>query len=262
MVLISEELYRKWQPMKASRILLGALVQAKERDMQESILNRLKDYWHCRRFLNLHYDFQKILEEEQNSYSSWKYGQSYFYQSCKPCSIRGLRNTEARIASMGLQSLVKGARVLDIGCNVGFLDLELAPFAQSITAFDINPWCIKIAQRAADQLNIKNVHFICKTFEDFHEEKLYDVVLSFANHHTYDQNTTQSLEEYFSKISTCLRSGGVCCFESHAPVYETPEQLSRAIKLISKFFDIKKQSVLKKGNKGDKGRTFCLCVKK
>ncbi|MCQ2956237.1 MAG: class I SAM-dependent methyltransferase [Opitutales bacterium] len=152
---------------------------------------------------------------------------------------------------------------MDIGCSFGFLSIELARFAESITGFDINPYCIRIADIVAHYLQVNNTRFLPITFEDYQEQAEYDVVLSLANHHTFDQNTHQSLQSYFQKCATYLKPGGLLLFESHAVCYETPEQLEKVIQVIAQFFDIRERRVLNKGNRvSDRGRTFCVCVKK
>lgn len=147
----------------------------------------------------MHYEIAKILEEQAEDYDSYDYGEGYFYQSCKPLHITGFRNTEARIAAMKLRKLLKGKTVLDIGTNAGFLVLEVVDVCKSIDAFDINPYLIRIAKASAEFLGIHNVNFWAGIFEDFNEDKTYDVVLSFANHSTYDLNTKQSVDDYFKK---------------------------------------------------------------
>ena len=41
-------------------------------------------------------------------------------------------------------------------------------------------------------------------FETFERDEQYDDVLSFANHHTYDGNTHQSLDDYFARVADTL----------------------------------------------------------
>ncbi|MDP6124510.1 MAG: hypothetical protein QGH20_01995, partial [Candidatus Latescibacteria bacterium] len=52
--------------------------------------------------------------------------------------ITGLRDTKGRVDSMELADHVKAKRVLEIGCNSGFLSLSVA--AAKTDGFDLNPF--------------------------------------------------------------------------------------------------------------------------
>ena len=51
------------------------------------------------------------------------------YQNCSPALIAGSRDTDVRAATYGLEHLCKDKRVLDLGCNTGFLTLAAASYA-------------------------------------------------------------------------------------------------------------------------------------
>ena len=240
---------------------LGQFVSEKELARRQALLNRLKDYFGIRKQLKLHYDIAKILERQRWNYKSYDYGEGYFYQPCKPLHITGFRSTEIRIQNMNLRSLLKGKCVLDIGTNAGFIPLECADVCQSIDAFDINPFLIEIAQTCAKFLHIDNVRFWSGTFEEYNEVKTYDVVLSFANHSTYDHNTKQSIDDYFQKCHRYLNDDGMLLFESHLPSYETPEQLRKVLEVLGKYFSVEKSYKFNRGTSGDRGRTFAVCRK-
>lgn len=59
---------------------------------------------------------------------------------------------------------------------------------------------------------VDNVQFITTKFENFFPESKFDIVLSFANHSTYDGETDHSLEEYFSKVKNLINSNGFMIF--------------------------------------------------
>ena len=94
---LSECLYTKWQPVKAINSFIKLFALADSNAKKQAILNRLKDYFLVKKQLPLHYKVAKILEEQEKNYDPYDYGESYFYQSCKPLHITGFRNTEARI---------------------------------------------------------------------------------------------------------------------------------------------------------------------
>ena len=259
---VSELLYKKSQLFKALSFFIKSFSLSDSNAKKQAILNRLKDYFFIKKQLSLHYEIAKILEEQGENYDSYDYGEGYFYQSCKPLHITGFRNTEARIAGMKLREHLKGKTVLDIGTNAGFLPLEVSDVCKSIDAFDINPYLIRIAKASAEFLNIHNVNFWAGVFEDFNEDKTYDVVLSFANHSTYDHNTKQSVEDYFKKCHKYVKDGGVLLFESHHPSYETPERLEKVLAILKRYFDVERICKLTRGSSGDRGRTFAICSKK
>lgn len=259
---LSDCLYKKWQPVKAVNHFIKMFALTNSNARKQAVLNRLKDYFFIKKQLPLHYEIAKILEQQEENYNSYDYGEGYFYQSCKSLHITGFRNTEARIAGMKLREHLKGKTVLDIGTNAGFLPLEVADVCKSIDAFDINPYLIRIAKASAEFLNVNNVNFWAGVFEDYNEDKTYDVVLSFANHSTYDHNTKQSVEDYFKKCHKYIKDGGILLFESHHPSYETPERLEQVLEVMNRYFDVERICKLTRGSSGDRGRTFAICSKK
>lgn len=258
---LSELIYEKYQPLKALNVFIKAFANSKSSARKQAVLNRLKDYLKIRKQLDLHYEIAKILEDQVCNYDSYDYGEGYFYQSCKPLNITGFRNTEARIAGMELRKYLKDKTVLDIGTNAGFLALEVADICKSIAGFDINPYLIRIAELGSKFLKLTNTKFWAGIFEDYNEVITYDVVLSFANHSTYDHNTKQSIDEYFQKCHKYVADNGLLLFESHLPSYETEEQLMKVLEVLQKYFKIVKSYKLVKGTSGDKGRTFVVCSK-
>src|SRR5690606_36152093 len=136
------------------------------------------------------------------------------------------RDTEERIEKLDLKNIVKGQEILDIGTNAGFLLLNLASEMRRGTGIEINPYLIDTADAVRRHLDVDNAEFKCTAFEDFSgEEGRFDVVLSLANHSTYDGNTRQSIEEYFRKCAALMNDKGIFLFESHAPEIEPPEKL-------------------------------------
>src|SRR5439155_627214 len=161
---------------------------------------------------------QLVLQADR--WDSYDYGEGYYYQSSDELGITGLRDTTGRVEAFGLKELLTGRSVLEIGCNAGFLSIAIAPSARRLVAFELNPYLIAIGELGADFLGFHNVEFSVAAFEDFTTDETFDDVLSFANHHTYDGNTRQSLAEYFERCHTLTRPGGRLIFESHPPEIE------------------------------------------
>ena len=86
-------------------------------------------------------------------------------------------------------------------------------------------------------------------------------MLSFANHHTYDGNTRQSLEEYFARCHALTRPGGRLIFESHPPEIEGAH-FGETVKIIERFYDIERNEVHDYGTFLDKNRRFIVATRR
>ncbi len=225
-----------------------------------SLVNRQTDYTALaenRELLALHRRLNACLSGASDEWSSYDYGEGYFYQSFERIGVRGLRNTEERVAAMGLSELVTGRRVLEVGCNSGFLSLSIAESAAAVVGFDLNPFLIEMANATADHLGLTTAQFSTSSFEDFPASDPFDVVLSFANHSTFDGNTHQTLEAYFDRCRALLAPGGLLLFESHPPAHEG-DGLEKVCEIIGSRFSIEARSVLDYGSFLDQGRTFII----
>ena len=228
-----------------------------------SFVNRQKDYTELLNepgLMALHLALNQHLLDGIKFWNSYDYGEGYFYQSFNKIHIRGFRNTEARVSEMQLSKVLSGKKVLEIGCNTGFLTLSVADYCISITGFDPAEHLINIAKETAQYLNVKNALFEVNSFENFSSTDLYDIVLSFANHSTFDGNTQQTLSSYFDKCLTLLKPGGLFLFESHPPEHEK-DQLPMICNFISERFEIQLQEVLVYGSFLDQNRTFIIAKK-
>jgi len=228
-----------------------------------ALKNRLDDYRRLSTrpdLLPLHHRLNQIIYDAIALGDFYDYGEGYFYQSLEAIGVTGLRNTEKRLEAMHLKKWVSGKRVLEVGCNTGFLSLGIAQWAQSLTGFDIMPHLIEIAQITASHLHVNNAVFINSSFEEFRSGETYDVVISFANHATYDGQTRHKLHEYFDKCFRCCNAGGLLLFESHPPKHEG-DGLPHVLRLIAERFTIVEQHVLAYGTFLDTGRTFLVARK-
>jgi SAM-dependent methyltransferase len=237
---------------------IWAMRRARNNVARQALINRLKDYQGLAgrpELSALHRRLNELLLKSAREWESYDYGEGYFYQGLKALHITGLRDTDARIEAMGLLERVKGKSVLEIGCNTGFISVALAGAAKRIMGFDINPHLIGIAREAAAYSGIGNVEFQASSFEDLQVEEMFDVVLSFANHSTYDKNTRQSPEAYFDRCMTLLRPGGSLLFESHPPAHEG-EGLGQVLAMIRERVEVSECRVLEYGTFLDRGRTF------
>lgn len=250
--------YRAYKPFRGSFAFALARLGASSYAERLSWSNRIADYLALQKhpdLLPLHSAINEVLEGGAATWPHYDYGEGYFYQSCQEVGVSGLRDTAARIAAFDLRGRLAGKVVLNIGCNSGFLDIGVAGSAAHVTGMDVNPHLVRIAQIAADHLRITNCTFITSSFEEAPITPSYDVVLSFANHSTFDGLTRHTLDQYFSRCVAALACGGTFLFESHAPAYEG-DGLRDVLALIGEHFVVEDVRVLYYGTYLDSGRTF------
>ena len=223
-----------------------------------SLLNRLNDYEHLDgkgSLLDLHLAMNSQLLAADREWHNYDYGEGYFYQGLDSIQVSGLRDTRGRVGTMQLRERLKGKSVLEIGCNTGFLSLSFADVAKRVVGFDVNPYLLNIGRSAAEFLGFRNVSFLDSAFEDYSSDDSFDVVMSFANHSTYDGNTHQSINEYFSRCRHLVAPGGQLLFESHPPQHEGAG-LEQVCGILEQHFEVKERAVLEYGTFLDRGRTF------
>lgn len=249
----------------ASLRFLFDMIITKSPNRKFALQNRAHDYGRVVKnpdLLPLHKKMHQRICNAAALRDVYDYGEGYFYQSYERIGVTGFRDTEARVASMDLEKWVRGKRVLEIGCNSGFLSLQIASYAAHVVGFDIMDHLIGIAEDVSKFVGANNVNFMASSFEDFHSSSSFDVILSFANHSTYDGQTRNSIEEYFDRCHRLCSTNGLLLFESHPPEYEG-NGLKGVIQEIEKRFNIMENCVLEYGDNAlDQGRTFIVAKKK
>lgn len=138
------------------------------------------------------------------------FGRGNFYQSLPRLGITGQRPTDIRIKEYGLENLVAGKSVLDIGCNCGFLDLVISDFASSVDGVEYDSSLVQIAECTKEFLGKKNVNFEQGDFNTYTSKRKYDVIFSFAVHYWIGMPEKQ----YAEKLKSMLNENGVIVFES------------------------------------------------
>lgn len=137
------------------------------------------------------------------------------YQSLDMIGLEGIRPTTYRIQQYELKKILKTEDdVLDIGCNSGFLDMQIAPLVHSLTGIEYDKSLVKVADFVKEQLHITNCRFVCGDFNDWYKEtdRVFDVIFSFAIHHWLGIGA----QEYVAMLDKLLTNrGGYICFESH-----------------------------------------------
>lgn len=191
----------------------------------------------------LHLKLKAHLKNQNEKWEHFIYSkQDGFYQGLDKINIKGSRSTEKRFNEYNIGSLFsKNKNVLDIGSNCGFVSLYTSEFVKSVTGVEINPFLVKISNDTKEFLNIQNVKFVCSTFEEYDTEEKFDIVYSFANDSTIDDNTTFNFEEYVQKILFLLSSGGLLIFESQALDVLVPNKFQLKLEILEKYFIIKER---------------------
>ncbi len=78
----------------------------------------------------------------------------------------------------GGSPLVRGKRVLDLGCGDGRLALGVASFATRVEGIDPDPEAIAAAKRNAREAGVRNVRFAAGAAQDLpYPDAAFDVVI-------------------------------------------------------------------------------------
>ena len=189
-------------------------------------------------FDSLHVKLKKHLDEQSKNWKSFIYAQEAgFYQGFDEIKIEGCRPTEKRFERYKIEKyLTKDKTVLDIGSNCGFFSLYISRFVGHVDGVEINPYLVAIANDTKAFLKIDNAEFHDTEFEKFNIQKKYDLVLSFANDSTIDDNTKFSFQEYIKKIISLLNDNGILLFESQALDAIVPGAFEAKQKILGSFF--------------------------
>jgi SAM-dependent methyltransferase len=167
----------------------------------------------------LHRKIRRELAMQRREYDSYSYFHGYPYQALAILDVFGERGTEERFDAYGLADLVRSEdRLLDIGCNCGFMALYTA-FRTGCSAdgIDINPYMIRIGQHCTEFLQLGDrVKLLAQPFQEYRPERAYTVVLSFATHWTDDRNYRVRLQDHLLRIHGMMADGGLLVFESHS----------------------------------------------
>ena len=198
---------------------------------------------------------------KQNKNNLYDYGEGFFYQSVPPISLKGLRDTKKRIRKLNLDNYLKNSTFLDIGTNIGSIPLSLNNEFIFGIGIDHNETTIEVAQTIQKYLNIKKIEFISGDFLNYEFNKTFDVILSLANHSTFDEGI-KNTELYFNKIYSLLNKNGILIIESHNPLYEKSEIYLQIIKDLEVYYDTIEHGKYDFGNFYDKNRLFHILKKK
>jgi ubiquinone/menaquinone biosynthesis C-methylase UbiE len=78
----------------------------------------------------------------------------------------------------GGERLVRGKRVLDLGCGDGRFALGVAPAASSVVGVDPDEWAIASAKQHARSAHVRNVRFVVGAAQNLQlPNEAFDVVI-------------------------------------------------------------------------------------
>ncbi|MDQ2951538.1 MAG: class I SAM-dependent methyltransferase [Chloroflexota bacterium] len=97
-----------------------------------------------------------------------------------PATTSALRPAPlVELAHWGGPALVKGKRVLDLGCGDGRLALGVAPYAKSVVGVDPDAEMIADATERARAAGLRNVRFVVGAGQELSfDDGSFDVVIS------------------------------------------------------------------------------------
>lgn len=169
------------------------------------------------------------------------FGGFKFYQGFEEIEVQGIRPTRYRILRYGLNDILKeNYKVLDIGCNSGFLDMAVSDQVYSITGVEYDSTLVSIAECVRKYLKIDNCVFVNADFNEWYkaQKEKYDVIFSFAIHHWLNLKP----EEYVERLDDLLKVNGVICMESHDLARQKDCEYEECIELLlNRKYVIQKQ---------------------
>lgn len=199
--------------------------------------------WFVHGLPNLHKNIEHILRRQKAEYNDYYYFYGRPYQALGMLGVYGERSTEERFDAYRLSTLIdKKDKVLDIGCNCGFVALytTFRTGCESV-GIDINPYMIEIGQLCANYLKISNrVSLLAARIQDYPSPAQFTVVFSFATHWTDDENYRVPLRQHFERCAGYLAQGGRLIFETHAADVGN-EAFYKALKTFGDLFEVEDQ---------------------
>jgi ubiquinone/menaquinone biosynthesis C-methylase UbiE len=226
-----------------------------------TILNFYNKFFHYIYFDN-HRNFRsKIIKiNKAKDKIFYDYGESFFYQSVPDVNLRGLRDTKKRIEKLNLNKYLNDKVVLDIGTNIGAIPITANQVFKKCLGVDHNTDAIKIALEVKKYLQLNKIEFFVCDFLEHNFDEKFDVILSLANHSTFDKGIKDT-NKYLKKISDILNIDGILVFESHSPLYEDPKSYLELVEQLKKNFKVIETGKYEFGNFYDKNRIFHILKK-
>lgn len=165
------------------------------------------------------------------------------YQSFAPAMIAGSRDTEARVAAYDLEKLSAGKRVLDLGCNTGFLGLAIAPVANTVVGVEHEQALIDIGGLVQVFVGADNVTLQCDDATSYQSETPFDLVVAAAVHGWM----AMPMADLGQRFADLTAPGGAVLFESQGQRSTTVVEAGfhdKVLEITKAGFDIERQGAL------------------
>lgn len=224
---------------------LSATLQICSRRIIQLVNPKCSNYeseWFIMGRAKLQNDIAKVIKNQKKEYEHYSYFYDYPYQGLAILGVFGERSTEERFEAYKLKDYIsQDDRILDIGCNCGFMGVYTSfRTGCAIDGIDINPYAIQIGNLCKEFLKLDKVNLKTCRVQDFTVSTKYTGIFSFATHWTDDKNYRVQLSDHFALIYSMLDKNGVLFFESHSAdvgqqsFYEEIEKLTPIFETIYK----------------------------
>ena len=104
---------------------------------------------------------------------------------------------------------LSGKEVIDFGCGSGFYSRKIAEKAKRVVGVDLSQPMIDVAQKANQELGIKNIEYHVVDCQKMINYGLFDVAFS-SYFLIYAQNE-EMLRNFVKSMYGSLKNGGECC---------------------------------------------------
>jgi 2-polyprenyl-6-hydroxyphenyl methylase / 3-demethylubiquinone-9 3-methyltransferase len=133
------------------------------------------------------------------------------------------RTAYFRSAMRQVLGVVRGVRVLDVGCGGGLVSEELAKAGAIVTGIDRSAPSIATARRHAAGIGLFNIEYLVGSVFDLpFADSSFDAVVS----SDFLEHVSDRLDDAVGEMARVLRSGGVLAYDT---INRTPKSLLLAI---------------------------------
>jgi len=164
-----------------------------------------------------HGDYVRLHEDVHDNWRRYRKGADLrfgdyglLYQSYAPAFLAGNRDTEVRAKTYELDDLAAGARVLDLGCNTGFIAMRAAESARDVIGVDHASPLIGIAEAVQAFAAVTQCRFEVGDARTFADPDSFDLIIAAAIHGWMDM----PLPDLGRHLATLTTPGGAVLFES------------------------------------------------
>ena len=143
------------------------------------------------------------------------FGNGNFYQNFPTLDLPGTRDCLLRMKEYRCEEFIhENDILLDIGCNTGFLSMEISKLCKFVDAYDNEPELIETARAAQEIASIQNCNFFLQNFNYLEiTENKYDAVLCLAIFEWLIKEV--GIENFVDQIDRITNPGARIFYESH-----------------------------------------------